>query len=662
MNKVSSMPCPGDPAGNRPWTTTARFAALLCCLALAISGCGTSGSTAPAAITVDSLEDADPPPAGKTTLRAAIREIAPGGTITFDPSLDGGTIPLSIVGSDNTVLKGETYDNTMKFTGYAERNYGKSALYARKSLVIDASSLPNGITLAWTGGDANRARVLAVYGDLAMKNVTVTSGCSSAEPIGGAQKFTLARGGGLAVWGTATLDRCTIGGNRCAGDTDFPPPRDRGAFGGGIYANAVILTNCVVSGNSVTGYGSAGGGIYSVGGADGPGIDSSLTGCAVTGNRITGQYAYGGGVFTLGGGPDFLKSMTITNCTIARNVAEDDPGIAQDNRYQYYYRGGGVYMGGGYLAVIGSTIAENEVTGVPWMFRGKPNMGGGGVAATIGDAHVVESITIAQSIIAGNTLNGAAEDLFTGSLLHFYSHGYNLLGKIDFSQILVPIPKWWSLSRKHWPKAGDLDNVAVSDVLDLATIARHASIRSVGTDNGESAVLWYPPKGVALDRVPAGYRVDNVVLAQYQTAPGTKDDFLPFVLDNMLSTGYSGGVLGSGFGADYRTAFETTYGMSLDNVLWYETPSGWPADPRNAPWINFWRGLDNAIGGTLGSAQLGDDFWGSLGTGTIRLTDNVSMNVTSTSRGPFSPPASDQVGRPRPYGPRGDIGAIELGP
>lgn len=660
MNNMSSTSFAGVPAGDRPRTAAGRFSALLWCIALAISGCGTSGSTPPAAITVDSLEDADPPPAGKTTLRAAIREIAPGGTITFDPSLDGGTILLSIVGSDNSVLKGETYDNTMKFTGYAERNYGKSALYARKSLVIDASSLPGGITLAWTGGDANRARVLAVYGNLAMKNVTVTSGFSGAEPIGGAQKFTLARGGGLAVWGTATLDRCTIGGNRCAGDTDFPPPRDRGAFGGGIYANAVILTNCVVSGNTVTGYGSAGGGIYSVGGADGPGIDSSLTGCAVTGNRVTGQYAYGGGVFTLGGGPDFLKSMTITNCTIACNVAEDDPGIAQNNMYQYYYRGGGVYLGGGYLSVIGSTIAENEVTGVPWMFRGKPNMGGGGIAATIGDAHVVENITIRQSIVAGNKLNGSAEDLFTGSLLHFYSHGYNLLGKIDFSQILVPIPKWWSLSRKHWPKTGDLDNVAAQDALDLSNARRHASIRSAGTDNGAYAVLWYPPKGVALDKVPpGGYTVDNVVLAQYQAAPGTKDDFLFFVLDNMLSTGRYGGILGSGFGAAYRTAFEAAYGMSLDNVAWYETPSGWPADPRNAPWINFWRGLDNAIDGALGTARLEDDFWGSLGTGTIRLTDNVSMTVASTSRGPFSPPAYDQLGNPRPNGTWSDIGAIE---
>jgi hypothetical protein len=624
---------------------------------LACAGCGTSGSTATPTITVNSLEDADPPPGDTMTLRAAIREIESGGTITFDPSLNGGTILLEIVGSDNSVLKGEIYDNSMRFQGYAERNYGKSALYAAKDLTIDASALPNGITLTWTGGDSNRARVLAVYGNLTMRNVTVTSGHSSAEAIaGGTQPYTLARGGGLAVWGTATLDRCTVSGNRCAGDN--VSSRDRGTYGGGIFANGLAMSNCVVSGNSVTGYGAAGGGIYSVGGADGPGIHSTLSGCAVTGNRVTAQHAYGGGIFTLGGGPNFLMSLTLTNCTIARNVLEDHPGLPDTG--QFYYRGGGVYMGGGSVSVASCTVAENRVTGVPAIFSRKSNMGGGGIAATVGNAHVVEDITIRHSIVVGNTLNGAAEDLFTGSVLHFYSHGYNRVGRIDFSQILVPIPPWWSLSRKHWPNVGDRDNVAASDVLDLPNVARHVSIRSVGTDTGELAVLWYPPAGTAIDQVPVGeYFVDNIVLAQYQTGSGTKDDFLLHVLDK-LSTGEYGGVLGNDFGTDYRATFEAENGTSLDNVVWYESPAGWPSDPMNIPWINFWRGLDNAIAGRLGAAGLGDDFWGSYTSGP--LGDNVTMHVQTTKYGPVHLIGSDQLGNLRPYGPMGDVGAIERAP
>ncbi|HEY5460781.1 MAG TPA: hypothetical protein VIJ89_03435, partial [Deferrimonas sp.] len=77
-------------------------AILLCWLLLACAGCGTSGSTAPPPNVVNSLVDADPPPDGTMTLRAAIRKIESGGTITFDRSLNGGTILLGIVGSDNS--------------------------------------------------------------------------------------------------------------------------------------------------------------------------------------------------------------------------------------------------------------------------------------------------------------------------------------------------------------------------------------------------------------------------------------------------------------------------------------------------------------------------------------------------------------------------------
>ncbi|MBZ5719976.1 MAG: hypothetical protein LAO03_06305 [Acidobacteriia bacterium] len=623
------------------------LAAMLGCIVLAGSGCGSAGSANNPppnnAIVVNSLTDTAQPPAGTMTLRAALDQATSGKTITFDSALDGGTIALSIVGESHSVLKGEVYSG-MTFDGYADRDYGKSALYAQKDVVLDASSLPHGITIAWTGGDANPARVLAVYGNLTLKNITVAGGFSNAEAIStGSQPYTLARGGGLAVWGTATLEDCTVAGNRIAGDINGS--RDRGAYGGGIYANGLLLTNCVVSGNSAIGYGAAGGGIYSVGGADntgGRGNNVSLTGCTISGNRVTAQHAYGGGLFTLAGGPNNLATLQMTNCTVARNLVEDNPALPEVG--QYYYRGGGIYMGGGSLSLTSCTVAENEVTGNLAIFSGKPNMGGGGVAATIGNAHVVEDVNVWHSIVAGNKLSGAAQDWYSGSLLHFYSYGYNRMGALDFSQILVPVPAWTDLSRKHYPKTGDQDGVTISQVLSLSDIQYSSSVISAGTDFGQPAVLWYMPSGAALDQIPnASYSVTSV-LAGYTGYGVSSDDFLNHVLEQ-IRTDYAS-ILGSDFGSDIG---------DMSGVTWYESPVTWPTDPANVPWITFWRNLDTEIGNQLGAATLGDDFWGTFTSGNM---GNVTMTMRPTTR-TIQLTGSDQRGQSRPNGGMGDIGAIE---
>ncbi len=634
---------PGRSPRHRRGSSPALWALLLGIVVLAAAGCG-SGNTPDPKIIVNSLADIDQPTVGIVTLRSAIAKAGSGEAITFDPSLNGGTILLSMVGSAHATLKGEIYSG-MTFQGYQDRDYGQTALYAQKNVVLDASALPAGIVVKWNGGDAMRARVLTVYGDLTMKNVTITSGHSYAEPIAaGTQPYTLARGGGLAVWGVATLDHCTISGNKCTGD-DISS-RDRGTYGGGIYANGLSLTDCVISGNSAIGYGAAGGGIYSVGGADntsGYGNDAMLTRCTISGNRITAQHAYGGGVFTLSGGPNNLATMHLTNCTIARNLAEDNPAIPEVG--QYYYRGGGIYMGGGSLSVISCTIAENQVTGNEAIFSGKSNMGGGGVAATIGNAHVVENVLVQHSIVVGNKLNGVDNDWFTGSLLFFSSNGYNLIGVLDSSQILVPVPEWMMLSRKHYPETGDRDGVSILEALDTSNVHYHASILSAGTDAGLPAVLWYPPAGLAVDQVPTQtYQVTSVT-AGYTGYSVATDDFLNSVIQQ-IRTVY-GSILGSDFGSGFG---------DMTGVTWYGPAQTWPSDPANAPWINFWRNLDTAIGGSLGQVILGDEFWGTFASGP--LGGNVAITVERGSQS-VSLIGVDQRGNTRPSGALGDIGAIE---
>ncbi len=610
---------------------------LLCVIFCA---CGfDSGGDSEDVIVVNSTLDVADPPEDVITFRQAVADIPSGGRIEFDPSLDGQVIPLTIIGEEHSILKAEAYQGMSTFLGYLERDYGKSSVYTRKDLTIDAGDLPQGITIAWDGGTADPARVLAVYGDLKMNNVVLTGGFSRADALSdGDQPYTLARGGGLATWGKAVLKNCVIHGNGILGDNE--PSRDRGAMGGGVYANLLIMEDCIVSGNEAKGLGAGGGGVYTVGGEGMPGKDSIFRRCSICGNRVTGQHAYGGGIFTEGGGRGADDWLKIINSTIALNLVEDNPDVPDMG--QYYYRGGGIYMTNGSVAVVASTIVENEVTGNAEMFNDKPNMSGGAFAATIGDAHVVEYMEISHSIIAGNVVDGATDDLYTGSLLQFFSFGYNLIGDIDFSEILVPIPTWWSTSRKHYPKEGDADGVDLSLVADLGSVKKHPSIVSAGVDAGDSVVLWYPPAGDAVDSIPSGHYEISYPLEQYDVLPGKDDDFLYRVLLKLRDD--------FGMGPNFGDS------LNYAGVTWQGTDETWPSDPANEDWIKFWRDLDDELGDSLGTVKLGDNFWGTFQQGT--LGSNLYFYVRTYDENVVLTEV-DQTGAKRPQNLKGDIGAIE---
>ena len=140
-----------------------------------VSGCGNSkkkqGDNLEVShepeIVVNSPEDIENPPTGTVTLRSALKNIKSGSRIVFDPALDGGTIALTIVGEEHSVLKGEVMGMRMEASGpvsylegYLDRDYGRSALYVKKDVVIDASMLQSGITIAWSGVDSGDARIL----------------------------------------------------------------------------------------------------------------------------------------------------------------------------------------------------------------------------------------------------------------------------------------------------------------------------------------------------------------------------------------------------------------------------------------------------------------------------------------------------------------------
>ena len=667
-----------------------------------LAGCGGgSGGTSPptqASLVVNSTQDSATPPAGTVTLRSALAAATPGQPITFDRPLDGATITLTTVADEHTLLKGEVMGIQNEpsgpvsyLVGYRDRDYGRSALLARKNVVIDASALPSGITIAWGGGAQPGARVLAVDGNLTLINVAITGGSSVTEKLTVVnpddQPWTLARGGAVAVWGTAHLVDCRLYDNHVQGD--FDSSRDRGAFGGAVYADIVDMERCIVSGNSALGGGAAGGGVYSVGGAGHTQTVSTIDRSSITGNRISALFTYGGGVFSDGGSIGNQKTLRLTNSTIARNVVEPAPGLPRFLLAIGYWRGGGVYMSNGYLEIESCTIAQNEVSGVARTDSlGRRNLAGG-IAATVGNAHDVEDMVVAHSIIVGNTVqevggNLYAHDVYTGSLFGFRSGGYNRIGALDFSQILVPVGEWgWeSLSRKHYPQVGDEQGIGAGDVLDLVNgITLSPSIVSVGAGAGGPAVLHYAPRGTALDQVPAKVYSVPETAAEYTVATGGTDNFLAIVLGRIE---HRYGL--AGFASEFTSSFEAflqsvdsdaaTAGvqpytdpsgnpiLTLSATHWFGPAATWPKELQNYPYIEFWHRLDSALQAKaipgMGPEILGDAAWRSLfTTGLLTENTNIRISVQTSSRLTVQRVSVDQLGVARPANAPGDIGAIE---
>jgi len=302
-------------------------------------------------------------------------------------------------------------------------------------------------------------------------------------------------------------------------------------------------------------------------------------------------------------------------------------------------------MGGGSLTVISSTLAENQVNGPIAIFSGQPNIGGGGAAATIGNAHVIEDVRLQHSIVIGNTMNGASADWFTASLINFYSYGYNRIGSVDFNQILVPCPEWNDLGRRHDPEPGDQDALATADVLDLTNTQHHATILSAGTDAAQSIVLWHSPGATATNQIPTAQYSFDVIGAGYTGWGASTDDLLNHLLDK-LRTDHAD-IPGNDFGSDLG---------DLTGTTWHGPAKTWPSDPANAQWIAFWHNLDTEIDGRLGTSTLGDNFWATYPTGPV--SDSVSMTVNMTTYS-AKLTGTDQRGNARPKGGLGDVGAIE---
>ncbi|MBC8095864.1 MAG: hypothetical protein H7Y43_08625, partial [Akkermansiaceae bacterium] len=199
-----------------------------------------------------------------TSLRGIIVGSAPGQTNTFAAGLSGQTIVLT-----------------------------NSQLSLNKSLTLDGSALPNGITISGN----NQTRIFEVFsGSTTLNALTLTNGNA---------QFYNGLGGGILVDSNATLvvNNCAIVGNVAN-------------FGGGILSSYGNLTvnNSTVASNSAVAFAGLGGGIYNFEGV------LTLRNCTVSGNSATTGPGTGGGVYS-------TANSTLLNTIVAANIAPNFPNV-----------------------------------------------------------------------------------------------------------------------------------------------------------------------------------------------------------------------------------------------------------------------------------------------------------------------------------------------
>ena len=274
-------------------------------------------------------------------------------TITFDSSVfTGGANSLirlngtELVISESLTIDGSTATDVV-ITGDALGNdtpvSGTFITDVDASLTADPTSLDD------------NSRVLnftAASGDLTLNSLTIT---------GGRTNGVLEDGGGVRFLSTGAL---ALGQSNLSGNSVVGP----GSDGGGIYTDigSVTLTDSIVSGNRSN---DDGGGIYSDDGA------VFLTRSTVSGNTASD---YGGGIYSDGG------AVSLTSSTVSGNAAGE--------------HGGGIFSDGGAVSLTSSIVSGNTADGY-----------GGGIYGEGG------AISLTSSTVSGNAAGDHGGGIFTNT-------------------------------------------------------------------------------------------------------------------------------------------------------------------------------------------------------------------------------------------------------
>jgi uncharacterized repeat protein (TIGR01451 family) len=330
-----------------------------------------------AAITVQNPADD-----GAGSLRQAIDELCPGGTIDFAPGMRGALIPLD------------------------------SQLAISKSLTITGS-----VPVTVSGGGSVRIFSVSAGVEATLAGLTLYNGFGADDGYGYAARFggAIRNAGVLTVTHSVVYSSSAPSGGGLSNDggvlhvvesTIYSSSSDSG---GAIFqlTGALLIENSTLAGNTAS-YG--GGAMYVVGGA------ATMTASTVSGNTASqrgGGVYHGGGVLVVagstfsgnqaqvyGGGIASGAILTVTNSTFAANRAFFGGGI------------GGMY-GGSLTAVTNGTFSDNRLhssgSGADIYNEGTLHLANSVLANAAAGANCVLATLYGGGVITTN-LNNLVED------------------------------------------------------------------------------------------------------------------------------------------------------------------------------------------------------------------------------------------------------------
>jgi len=268
--------------------------------------------------------------------------------------------------------------------------------------------------------------------ELTLENLTLTNAKTTVDGSGGDCSKASGQGGTICALGPVTVTNSTISNNATTGKL---------GKGGRIYTDtgAITLVGTTISGNTL---GGEGGGVY---------VDYGAT---IINSIISSNRATGGGLGD-GGGIDVDSGfLTLINSTISGNTAgKEGGGVYSDEAITLISstvsgntageKGGGLYSDDNTFVLINSTVSGNEassegggvysddaltfINSTAWGNRAGQK--GGGVYVDNGSA------VLTSSILAGNTVGGAASDCEVGGTSGTVGGRNNLIQVVDSTGI-----------------------------------------------------------------------------------------------------------------------------------------------------------------------------------------------------------------------------------